>query len=351
MRTLFLSLGLLALLILISMVVFFLWASYPWELSARVIPGTLERVEPLGSVGNEDFPSVIKVRTWNLSFLYGQGSEGEGYVHRERAFYEQQLDLMAQEIKASGADVICLQEVDFNSHRSGGINQAKYLAQKASYPYLAQAPSWQANYIPFPYWPLSSNFGAMNSGGAILSKYPILEQEVTLLSKPESRPWWYNLFYLHRFIQKVTIELGDKKIKLINVHLEAFDGHNRQQQVEQLVEKIKQEKIDVVAGDFNMLPESASKKSRFSGSLDNYENDQSFKLMSTSGLEEIIPDSLSSLNEEAYFTFPTHRPDRRLDYIFFHPRLKLIKFQIPLSTLSDHLPLEGDFLISDPRFL
>lgn len=338
------GLGLLGLLIFLG------WASYPWSLASSTSKGEIIRIEPEGIVGNEDFPSVIKVQTWNLGFLYGVGSEGPGYAARGKAFYQDKLDQLVREIKAQSPDVICLQEVDFDSHRSTGMNQARYLAQKASYPYLAEARSWEANYIPFPYWPFSRHFGRMNSGGAILSKYPIIQHEITLLEKPHSQPWWYNLFYLHRYFQKVTIEFGEKKIPLINLHLEAFDKENRRTQLQQLVVKIKHEKIQIVAGDFNMLPASATKKSRFTDSQDDYENDPSYETMLTSGLAEVIPESIYSLNESGYFTFPAPRPDRRLDYIFFHPALKMIKAEVLPSALSDHLPLQASIQIANPVF-
>ncbi len=339
-----LAFGFLSLILLLG------WASYPWSLSQKVIKGEVVHVEPEGIVGNEDYPTVLKVQTWNIGFLFGLGSEGPGYQARDKFFYEEKLNQLVHEIKASNPDVICLQEIDFESHRSFDLNQAQYLAKKASYPYVAEAVSWDANYIPFPYWPLSRNFGRMKSGGAILSKYPILSNEVTLLAKPLSNPWWYNLFYLHRYFQRVEFELGDKKVSLINLHLEAFDKTDRKSQILALVEKVKQEKIQLVVGDFNMLPSSANKKARFKDSEDDYENDPSYAEMLKSGLSEVIPDNIYALDEMRYFTFPSNHPDRRLDYIFFENGLKMIKAEVLPSALSDHLPLKASLQIASPKF-
>lgn len=325
------------------------WTSYPWSLSDSKGRFEIISIEPDDMVDLPEHPSVIKILTFNIGFLYGKGSEGTGYEFRDKDYYTKSLDKLSEEIKNWQADVVCLQEIDFDSARSHSINQARYIAKKAGYPYVAEGVSWNANYIPFPYWPIRNNFGRMSSGGAILSKYPLTEHEVTLLAKPESQPWWYNLFYLHRYFQKVTINIGEKKFKLINLHLEAFDKANRQDQVKKLAEKIKAEDIDFVAGDFNMLPASATKRSKFYNN-DNYENDLSYELMMKVGLSEVIPDEIYAKDEAFYFTFPAWEPDRRLDYIFYKSGLKMMKAEVLPSALSDHLPLRASFQIDSPRF-
>jgi endonuclease/exonuclease/phosphatase family metal-dependent hydrolase len=346
MKVTILILGLLG----IAIFIFLAWSSFPWSLSERQFVGEIRNVEPEGSVNNEDYPSVIKIQTWNLGYLYGEGSDGPLYTPKNKSFYEQKLNQLVDEIKSGSPDIVCLQEVDFESQRSFDINQAQYLAAKANYPYFAQAVGWESQYIPFPYWPLERNFGRVKSGGAVLSKYPITTHLVTLLKKPLSQPWWYNLFYPHRYLQQLEILLGEKKIKVINLHLEAYDKMDRQNQIKHLVEIIKTEKIDFVAGDFNMLPASATKRSKFQSNKDEYENDLSFDEMIKSGLSEVIPDAIYALDENAYFTFPSSRPERRLDYIFFNPTFKMIKAEVLPSALSDHLPLRATLQISSPKF-
>lgn len=346
MKISFIILGVLV----ISCIGMIAWMSYPWSLNEKIIPGEVLHLEPDGMVNNEEFPSVIKVQTWNLGFLYGEGSEGTGYFTRDKAYFESQLKVLVKEIKESAPDIICLQEVDFQSERSHDMNQAQYLAQRASYPYVAEAVSWDANYIPFPYWPFKNHFGRMKSGGAILSKYPILSNEIHLLKKPLSHPWWYNMFYLHRYFQQVEIELGEKKIKLINLHLESFDKVDRLSQSKILAVKAKENGIHIVAGDFNTVPPSALKKRNYPKGKDDYENDPTYQEMQKSEMLEVIPDEIYALDEVRYFTFPAKKPDRRLDYIFFTPDLKMIKAEVLPSALSDHLPLKASFQIANPKF-
>lgn len=341
-------------LIFLALPVLFLlglaWAGYPWSLGHNKISPEVVHLETEEIHSPELSPSVIKILTWNLGFLFGKGSEGPGYEHRPKEFYEKRLKELAAQIKDWNPDIICLQEIDFDSHRSHGINQAQELARAAGYPYVAEAVSWKANYIPFPYWPFSRHFGKMKSGGAILSKYPIVGHEVELLAKPVVNSWWYNVFYLHRYFQKVELQIDDKKFQLVNLHLEAFAKKEREEQIKLLAKKVKEEKIDFIMGDFNMVPNSAAKKRRFPESQDDYENDQSFSLMTKSGLLESIPEEIYSTDESLYFTFPSWKPDRRLDYIFYQPHHKMMRAQILNSALSDHLPLRATFQIGPPKF-
>ncbi|HXH30286.1 MAG TPA: endonuclease/exonuclease/phosphatase family protein [Bacteriovoracaceae bacterium] len=337
------------LLTLISLLGFLAWSSYPWSNQERVMTPEILSFETESIMDVEESPSVIRLLSWNIGFLYGKGSEGPGYAFREKEFYLSRLEQLVTEIKNWNPDILCLQEVDFDSYRSHGINQARYLAQKAGYPYVAEAVSWESNYIPFPYLPVKNNFGRISSGGAVLSKYPLSNHQVTLLAKPAAQPWWYNLFYLHRYFQRVTVEIGTKKIRLLNLHLEAFDKVDREGQVKKLMALAASGGPDMLVGDFNMVPEIATKKRKFFND-DDYENDRSFSLLQKSSYLEVIPDAIYSKNEQAYFTFPAWAPDRRLDYIFYQQGLKLTKAEVLPSALSDHLPIWASFLIDTPKF-
>lgn len=329
---------------------FFGWSGWPWSIAEKKLTVEVLDVEPEDMVEVEEHPPVIKILTWNLGFLYGQGSEGDTYTYRPREFYQDKLDSLVQQIKDWQPDVICFQEIDFDSSRSHGIDQARYVAEKAGYPYVAEAVSWDANYVPFPYWPIKNNWGSMRSGGAILSRYPIVEHEVLLLRKPKSQAWWYNLFYLHRYFQFATLEIGNKNFRLVNLHLEAFDKEDRQGQIRKLVSTVKEQDLDFVAGDFNMLPVSATKRSKFAQSTDEYENDSSRELMEESQMLEVFPEEIYAKDEPTYFTFPAWAPDRRLDYIFYKKELKMMKAEVLPSALSDHLPIRATFQIDSPKF-
>ncbi len=301
----------------ILILLFLAWASFPWSTGPKKFEGEIRNLAHIPSHIDEDVtPPVLKVLTWNLSYGYGVGSQGIAYAQKDKDFFEDKIKGMSLLLQKSEADIVFLQEVDFDSSRSARMDQARLLAEASGFRYIAYAPSWVANYIPFPYFPFSNHFGHMNSGGAILSKYPIIDNSVELLAKPDSNPWWYNLFYLHRYLQRTTIKMGEKEIKVLNLHLEAFARLNRQNQAAHLSSIMDHEGIDLVAGDFNMIPSSAVKKSKFAESIDNYENDMSYDILARTKLKDVIPEDIYSKNEALYWTFPANKPNRKLDYFF-----------------------------------
>ena len=73
----------------------------------------------------------------------------------------------------------------------------------------------------------------MHSGQAILSKFPVLEQDVYVLQKPQAATFYYNAFYLGSISAKnhyPTCLQGS--LTLLNVHLEAFDTETRESQAQ-----------------------------------------------------------------------------------------------------------------------
>jgi endonuclease/exonuclease/phosphatase family metal-dependent hydrolase len=331
------------------LILFFLFSAYPF----RVLP--YESHQKYKVDETVELSSTLTVLTWNMAFAYGKGSEGSGYKPETREFFMQKLDQMAKSIIGENADVVFLQEVDFDSSRSHHIDQLKYLGEKTGLKYSEAIASWENNYVPFPYWPLTHQFGGMKSGGGILSRYPIQASHHFFLAKPQAHPWWYNLFYLYRYWQHVDIKLGNKVWGMVNLHLEAFDQENREEQARRLVEYLKKNPhIKMIAGDFNTTPSFALKKSGFTASKEEYENDKTYEILHKSNLKEVISEEAYTQSEETFFTFPATNPDRRLDYIFYAPDLILLKAYVVktvVTDLSDHLPLKAQFKVSEPHFI
>lgn len=334
-------------------ILIYLWASFPWDLYS----GTVE--DKVGKVDNSESlierPTTLRVMTWNMAYAYGMNSQGsEAYTPYTEDKYNEHIEGIAKTINSAQADIVLLQEVDFNSSRSFNKNQLIEIAKKTGLSYWAQAESWRANYVPFPFYPLSRQFGSMSSGGGILSRWPIQSNHIQLLSKPTAKAWWYNLFYPYRYFQKVEIKIDEKIISVVNLHLEAFDISSKNDQAEQLVKFVHKSKPDIIGGDFNMLPDGAMKRSGFSNPIDRYENDPTFKTISKMNYKEAVDLAAYQLREDVWFTFPSTRPDRRLDYIFFKNEWTLIQAEVvggPHTEVSDHLPFKGTFKFFDPEFI
>ncbi len=332
-------------------ILFFLWASYPWQLSA------LSRNDEIknGPVSSQSAPSALNVLTWNISYAYGIGSEGgEDYQKQSPQHFEANLSAIAETINRFESDVVFIQEIDFFAARTHFQDQLEFLRQKTNLKNSARVLSWEANYIPHPLAQWGDHFGKVSSGGGILSRWPVLENKVYLLDKPDSKAWWYNLFYLYRYIQIVTLDVVGKKIKIANLHLEAFDYNNKSEQAKFLLQLLALEKIDMLAGDFNTLPLDALKRSGFANPADDYEYDKTPKLLEKLPLKEVVDPTHYKMNEAQWFTFPSINPDRRLDYIYYSAEWNLLKTQIIYPSrpeVSDHLPVSASFKLFDPEFI
>ena len=333
------------------LIILFLWASYPWKLTSYDFQDEIKNTGALSDIKG----STLNVMTWNISYAYGLGSEGTaGYSPQSSSHHEKNLLGIAETIKRKQSDIVFLQEVDFYSARSHYQDQISFLCANTQLKNSARALSWQANYVPHPLEDFSSHFGKVYSGGAVISRWPIVENRVYLLEKPKSKAWWYNLFYLYRYVQVVTIDVLGKKIKVANLHLEAFDSQNKNEQALFLLQLMKSEKVDILAGDFNTLPLGALKRSGFSNPLDDYDYDKTPEILKALPLKEIVDPTTYQMDENIWFTFPSDKPDRRLDYIYYAESWNLLNKEVTYpsrSEISDHLPVSASFKLFDPQFI
>lgn len=278
--------------------------------------------------------NFLKVVTYNIG--YGSGQKNNLPVKFEVQEIKSNLDEIARQVKQLNADIVCLQEVDFDAQRTQRINQFEYLAQAIGMPYGAYAITWNKRYLPWPYWPPEVQYGRMVSGQAILSRYPIEHQLVLDFSKPSENPFWYNWFYLDRLTQKAMIRVGYETIVVWNVHLEAFKAKSRESQAALLSEWVGLEPnpYKIVMGDFNSI--SQVKK--------DLKPEQAKELEDQGQALKKFQESTGLKNAEAnaeFFTMPSWDPYKKIDHIFYQPEawVELASGNIDKVLASDHLPV------------
>ncbi|MFU8860209.1 MAG: endonuclease/exonuclease/phosphatase family protein [Cyclonatronaceae bacterium] len=292
-------------------------------------------------------PDTLRIMTWNIAYGYGMGSDGVGYAPKNPEEFEERLHKMAELIRDKQIDIVLIQEIDFHAARSHKVNQLEVLSRLTGLAFGAPAVSWDAGYVPFPYWPPDYQFGRTKSGGAILSRFPIVDNEVILHPKPDANPWYYNAFYLFRYSQVVTVLAGESRFRVVNNHLEAYDNDNRSKQASVLASVINSDSetdapVIVFGGDMNTVPEQASRLTNFDDDYnDDYRDDSTMSVLnSIPGFREIIADSLYATCENRFHTFPSTMPNRRLDYLFISNTMQLLEYEfISTGNLSDHLPV------------
>ena len=67
----------------------------------------------------------------------------DNWTERTRAEVEVHLDALAAEVAAAGLDVLVLNEADFDSTWSHGIDQAVWIAERAGFGFVASSGNSQ----------------------------------------------------------------------------------------------------------------------------------------------------------------------------------------------------------------
>ena len=279
-------------------------------------------------------PKKLRIVSYNIGYASDKANNKPASLTRERV--EKNLNAIIIALKKIDADIIVLQEVDFDSNRTHNINQLDYLRSKLAYIYGSHTITWNHRYVPWPYWPPTTHFGKMLSGQAILSKYPLYPQKSFTFSKPSSKPFWYNWFYLERILDHVKIDLGKFQVQLFHTHLEAYDQKTRISQARTISEHVEQaENSDVIiAGDLNSASFFIPSAKRAAPG--------------TEALRRLISDANLQRAEgnKAFYSHSSWDPWNKIDHILFKgPHLKFVQAGNMPVEASDHLPIWAEFEI------
>ncbi|ESA36709.1 endonuclease exonuclease phosphatase [Leptolyngbya sp. Heron Island J] len=311
----------------LALVVFYVWAtagSYPREQYTDILTYDVD--------SSEADSSTFSLVSYNIGYL--SGLTNQEAVERPQDLFEGHLKDAIAALRPLNPDIIAFQEIDIDSKRSYNVNQLDALANALALPYAGLAINWDKNYVPFPYWPISAHFGKIVSGQAVLSRHPIVKNERVVLEKVASRPFFYNAVYLDRLAQVTQVDINDRPLIIINVHLEAFDNPTRFNQtraVREMAETYAQDYPVLLVGDFN----SALNRPE--------EGERSIEIMAESAL---FTSAVSRDQWTEQPTFPSEPLEHKLDYLFYTPatiELNDTRVVTEVGTASDHLPLVMTF--------
>ena len=323
---------------LVLLITFYFWGS-SGNLNAN------EEIEIIEFLSNSTLNEVdtFSVMTYNIGYLSGMTNNLA--VDRPEQFVSENLTKAQELIDKYTPEFIGFQEIDFNSDRSYNVDQLQEIAKYSQYSYGARAVNWDKNYVPFPYWPPQAHFSEMLSGQAVLSKYPIIENSVEVLVKPESNAFYYNAFYLDRLAQISKIDINGRTLIIINVHLEAFEENTRLEHAKVVLDLFRNYAKDfpvLLIGDFNSIPPFATKRYE-------YENDRTTNILfEEKSIAAAIPESQYLEDEASYFTFSSGKPEIKIDFIFYNPdRISPIEGTVlkEAGEISDHLPVWFKFVL------
>ena len=209
-------------------------------------------------------------------------------------------DAFAEVIKAFDSDVIGMNEV----HGQGSIEeykeQAEILGKKIGYNYYFAKACELDGGNPF--------------GNAMLSRLPV--KECVTIPIPDPDPKGYDGYYETRCVLKM-VTATDPEITFLITHF----GLNPDEQ---------ENAIKVV---LDNIPE---KRCVFMGDLNVYHGD---KILDP--IREALADTIDAA-PELPLTFPSDKPDRKIDYIFVSRDIKVNSFKAEQVVLSDHLPVSAE---------
>lgn len=221
------------------------------------------------------------------------------------------LDGVADLVRSTDADVVLLQEVDRGTRRSGNVDQLQRLAEllhtdgEAEY---AAAFGKSLDYNGGEY-----GIAALIRGGIVRS-----DTEALPVRPPQERSGGS---YEPRAALTVTASTALGPLAIINTHLDASrDEHYRLQESAHILDLVRAaggERL-MAGGDFNADPGSRTYQQLVFGGL------RDAWLMCGTG---------------EGFTFPAHKPIKRIDYLFLSPDLRCTSAQVLDTRVSDHRPL------------
>ena len=186
--------------------------------------------------------------------------------------------------------IVGLQEVDCGSLRSGFVNQAKYLATHAGFPWWTHQPNRKMGIIA-------------HAGNGMLGQYnPARVDEHRL---PGAIPG--------RGALVAKFGEGPSALWVVVLHL-ALGRRARFQQLRYVAHLVSAHPYVVVMGDLNSGPQSHE-------------------------IKEFCTRSELMLPPDPPLTFPSWQPQRAIDHILVSPGLEVLEYRALQTTVSDHLPL------------
>jgi endonuclease/exonuclease/phosphatase family metal-dependent hydrolase len=198
------------------------------------------------------------------------------------------LDAIAELV--ASYDIVALQEVDCGSLRSGFLNQAKYLATHARFPFWNHQGNRKVGMIA-------------HAGNGLLSR--VRPSEIEEHKLPGAIPG--------RGAMVVRYGEGETALWLVILHL-ALGRRARAQQFDYVAGLVRAYPHVVVMGDLNTGPGSRELRS----------------FCDKAGL--IIPD-------RDILTFPSWSPQRAIDHILVSPNMDIAELEVLPVSYSDHRPL------------
>ena len=324
---------------------------------------TFDEVEPADTyerserVSAPDPEGSVEVMSYNIKF-------GGGRIdfffdcHGDRVLMTHDevianLERVAKLINAVDPDILLLEEVDVNSKRSAYIDQLQWLLDHTDLNYGAYGSQWRADFVP------SDGLGPVDSGTAILSRWPLRNATRYSLPLREDQSAIVQYFYLQRNILEASVDVGDERVQVIAVHTEAYSQDGTKQKhieaFEQHLDDAAEKGMVIAGGDLNTLPPGSEKLRDFADSAceeeflaDDFRQEADWLDSLYDHYNSAIPLADYQSDNTPYFSHSTSKDqfwNRTLDYLYSNQPLSngaVLQGEtggVEAMNASDHAPL------------
>ncbi len=274
------------------------------------------------SVGHGD-DSALRIACYNIA--HGRGlatSNWRGGTAEER---QTRLAQIADLLRALDADIVVLNEVDFDSSWSLSKNQARYLAIQAGYPYWAEQRNLDFRVLIWKW----------RFGNAILSRYPIVQANVIDLpgfSTVET------FFAGKKRGLECTIAVNGVEMRILGAHFSHRSEVVRARSAEMIAEIASSDTMPtIVAGDLNSSPKG------FPNSQTDKNAGNAVDILDASSLFQRRPEQPPP--DPAELTFRADQPKWIIDWILVPRNCHILDYRVESSELSDHRPVVAELSV------
>lgn len=211
-------------------------------------------------------------------------------------YLNQKIDfsLMAKTIEGINADIVGLNEMFDNSHLEDYDKQTEKIAKSTTLPYF--------------FFAKAIDDGMGEYGNGIISRYPIVSAESIII--PDPSPKEYDGFYETRCVLKATLENG---LTVLITHF-GLNPDEQKNAVDTVLKHITDTKC-ILMGDFNVTPDD----------------------LIIAPIKSKMKDT-AELFTEPKLSWPSDKPEKKIDYIFVSPDIEVLSADIPEIVASDHRP-------------
>jgi endonuclease/exonuclease/phosphatase family metal-dependent hydrolase len=260
-------------------------------------------------------PTGEQLRVACFNIAHGRGvavSNWDGGTAVERTT---RLDQISELLRKIDADVVVLNEVDFDSSWSHSVNQAEYLANRSDYPYRVEQRNLDVRLLLWKW----------RFGNAILSRYPITNART--IDYPSYATWETVLAGKKRG-SICDIQIGERTVRVVGAHLSPRSESVRVES-SLMVSNIaaKSSAPVIVAGDFNSTLPS------FPQSATDQRGRNALAMLTETGPFHGRP---SEPPDSTGYTFHATEPRSVIDWILVPRDWQFVDYRVVPTRLSDH---------------